>query len=90
MIISIRMPNLDKANFKIGSIICEIHLLIKASLEPKSGSTIFLVSEDSFWNKNDDICKAKQIVLNVFNDKNIVKGSPYSDFIHLFEFRNFI
>lgn len=33
---------------------------------------------------DDDILKAKKIVLNVFGDNAFVKGTPYSDFIHMF------
>lgn len=61
---------------------------IKTSIDKSDQHFLNTVRKNWIEASDDDICKAKQIVLNVFNDKNIVKGLPYIDFIHMFNSDN--
>lgn len=50
----------------------------------------FLNNVRNNWMKvsDDEIAKSKQIILDIFGDINEVKGTPYVDFIHLFNSNN--
>lgn len=61
---------------------------IKATIDKSDQHFLNTVRKNWMDVSDEDIYKAKQIVLEVFNDKSNVKGSPYSDFIHLFNSNN--
>ena len=56
----------------------------------KKSDQNFLNTVRKNWTEvsDDDIFKAKKIVLNAFKDNASVRGSPYIDFIHMFNSEN--
>ena len=57
---------------------------IKTSVDKTDQHFLNTVRKNWIEVNDDDILKAKKIVLNVFGDNAFVKGTPYSDFIHMF------
>jgi len=61
---------------------------IKASVDKSDQYFLNTVRKNWMEVSDDDIFKAKKIVLSVFGDNAYVNGTPYSDFIHMFNSEN--
>lgn len=61
---------------------------IKASVDKSDQHFINTVRKNWMEVSDDDILKTKKIVLDAFGDNHNVSGSPYSNFIHMFNSNN--